>query len=234
MDDELSQRERRAQRHRETARKELPKTIATTYGIWLLVAVVVGAAAYGIYKVSTSGQDCPGHFHATFEVYVPGPNGQPQKIDMASPMASNGQHYYDLNGQAGMGLEVHMHQVGAEAGAQDVQPTQWHFEKDGVCVGVQSALHAVEIDADATTVKLFGAHAQVHQDHTWVANATAHVHYFVQAKTGGNWTWSERIFGDVKGYQLQDGESLLVLFGDYPLTIIKQLEAGVPVPSSRT
>ena len=232
-DDDLTQREKRAQRHQETARKDLPKTIAKTYGVWLLVALVLGASAYGLYKSASSAQECPDHWHGTFKVYVPGPGGQPHLVDMASPRANNGQHFYDLSGGAGMGLSVHMHQSGSEAGVADVQPAQWHFEEDGICVGVKSALHAVEIDATATSLKLFGAHAQVHEDHTWQANATAALRFFVESKVGANWTWGERTFDDIKAYQLKDGESLLVAFGAYTPAQITQLEGTVPPPSSR-
>ncbi|HUR62620.1 MAG TPA: hypothetical protein VM286_09690 [Candidatus Thermoplasmatota archaeon] len=233
-DDDLSQREKRMQRHKQTVRKDLPKTVAKTYGIWLLVLLVLGAAGYAIYKSSTNDEECPGHWHATFNVFVPGPDGQPKKVDMSTPVASNGAHYYDLSGGAGMGYDVHMHQSGPEAGALDARPAQLHFEPvDNSCVSVKSALHAVEIDADASTLKLFGGHQQVQQDHTWTANGTAGLHYYLEAKDGGNWTWSERSWDSLKGHQMQDGESLLVVFGNYPEATVRQLQAQVPDPMSR-
>lgn len=234
-DDDLSQRERRMQRHKETVRKDLPKTVAKTYGVWLLVILVVAGTGYALYKASTGGQECPTHWHATFEVYVPGANGKPELIDMASPRAANGGHFYDLNGGAGWGLSVHMHQTGSEAGSDPrLYPTQLHYEpQDGSCVGVKSTLHAMEIDADASSLKLFGAHAQVHQDKTWTVNATDSLHYYLDSKVGGNWTWGEQSWSDLKGHQLRDGESLLVLFGNYTPDQVKQLQAGVPAPMTR-
>jgi hypothetical protein len=236
-DDDLSQREKRAQRHKKESRKDLPKTVAKTYGIWLVVVLVLGGGAVAIYEAATGGQACPGHWHATFEVFVPaGPGGAPVKVDMQSPISPNGVPYYDLNGAAGMGLAVHMHQSAnsMETGSSALGPTQWHFEQDGTCVGVKAALHAIEIDATATSLNLYGAHAQVHQDHTWTANATAKLRWFTETKVGGNWTWQERTFDQVKSYQLPDGSSLLVAFGNYTDAQIKQMEQGIPPPISRT
>lgn len=233
-DDDMTQREKRLQRHKAESRKDRPKQVAKTYGIWLLVLLVVGGAGYALYQFAGNGPDCPGHWHATFEVYVPGPNGQPQRIDMASPRAPNGAAYYDLNsGGAGFGLEVHMHQSGPEAGDAAQQPAQWHFEKDTVCVGVKTALHAVEIDASATGLHIYGAHAQVHQDHDWTVNATNQLRYFTQTLQNGTWTWQEKTWDQVKSYQLPDGSSLLVAFGNYTPEQIKAMQAHVPAPLSR-
>jgi hypothetical protein len=234
-DDDLSQREKRLQRHKAEARKDLPKTVAKTYGIWFIVLLVVGVAGYGIYKAASSSQACPDpHWHATFKVFVPGTGGQPELVDLATPRHTNGLHYYDLSGGAGMGYSIHMHQSGSETGSDALGPTQWHFEEGGVCVGVQKALHAVEIDATATSLKLFGAHAQVHQDKTYEANATSPLRWFIESNAAGNWTWSEKGFDQVKSYQLKDGESLLVTLGNYSQDQVRQMEAGIPAPISRT
>lgn len=236
MSDEMSQREKRMQRHQAERSKDRPKQVARTYGIWLIALLVLAGAAYGVYVASTSGQACPGHWHATFAVYVPGANGQPQRIDMASPVSPNGVPYYDLSGAAGMGLAVHMHQSAnsMETGSSALGPVQWHFEQDGTCVGVRAALHAIEIDATASSLHLYGGHAQVHQDGTWTANATARLRFFVETKANGNWTWQERTFDQVKAYQLPDGSSLLVALGNYTDAQIKQMETTLPAPVSRT
>jgi hypothetical protein len=232
--EDLSQREKRMQRHKAESRKDLPKTVAKTYGIWLVVLLVLGGGAYALYAVSQGGQACPNpHWHATFEVYIPGPNGMPTLVNLALERATNGAPYYDLSGGAGMGLAVHMHQTGAEQGSTALGPAQWHFEKDGVCVGVKSALHAVEIEASATSLKLTGAHAQVHQDGTYEANATSKLRWFVETKVAGNWTWQERTWDQVKSYQLPDGSSLLVALGNYTDAQIKEMESNIPPPISR-
>ncbi|MEA3202743.1 MAG: hypothetical protein QOI63_409 [Thermoplasmata archaeon] len=180
-----------------------------------------------------AGPECPGHWHATFAIYVPGAGGQPEVVDMASPRAASGNAYYDLGGGAGMGLAVHMHQSGAERGRQDLGPTQLHFEQRGACTGVQAALHVVEADASATSLKLFGGHAQAHQDRTWTANATATLRWFLQMPEGGNWTWHESGFDQLKAEQLADGASLLVAFGDYTDVQVAAMQASIPAPISR-
>lgn len=233
-DEDLSQREKRMQRHKAESRKDLPKTMLKTYGLWAVVLLVLGGGAYAIYASSTGGQECPGHWHGTFAVYVPGPGGQPSLIDMASPKAPNGAHYYDLSGGAGMGLSIHMHQSGAERGSEALGPTQWHFEQDGTCVGVKAALHSIEIDATEDSLRVYGAHEQANQDRTWKANDTATLRWFVQTLSGGNWTWQERTWSEVKGYQLPDGASLLVAFGNYTDAQVKQMQDRLIAPISRT
>jgi hypothetical protein len=134
-----------------------------------------------------------------------------------------------------MGLAVHMHQSGAEQGTQALGPAQWHFEQDGSCVGVRAALHAVEIDATATSLKMSStsAHAQVHQDGTYTANATAKLRWFTETNTNGNWTWQEKTFDQVKSYQLPDGAKLLVALGSYTEAQVHQMEVQIPDPISR-
>jgi hypothetical protein len=233
-DEDLSQREKRMQRHKAEARKTKPKQVAKTYGLWLVVLLVLGGAAYAIYAASSGGQACPDpHWHGTFAVYVPGAHGEPTLVDIASPRAPNNNAYYDLNGGAGMGLAVHMHQSGPEKGSEALGPTQWHFEEDGTCVGVKKALHAVEIDATADSLKLYGAHSQAHQDHTWEANETAKLRWFTQTNVGGNWTWQEKSWDDVKNFQLPDGASLLVAFGSYTDAQVKHMQDTLIPPISR-
>lgn len=232
-EDDLSQREKRMQRRKADSRKDLPKTLAKTYGIWLLVLLVLAGAAYALYSSVANAQECPGHWHGTFAAYVPGEHGEPVQVDMASPRSPNGVPYYDLSGAAEMGLALHMHQTGSERGLAAHGPSQWHFEQDGTCVGVKSALHVVEMDATASSLKLFGAHAQVGQDHTWTANETAKLRWFVETKVDGNWTWEERTFSQVRSFQLPDGAKLLVALGSYTDAQIQQMQGRIPDPISR-
>ncbi|MFO1535926.1 MAG: hypothetical protein ABR586_09695, partial [Thermoplasmatota archaeon] len=178
-------------------------------------------------------QECPTHWHATFAVHVPGPNGTLERVDMATPRALNGKAYYDLSGGAGMGFAVHMHQSGPEQGSGALGPTQLHFEQPGTCVTVKETLHALEMDAATHTLKLSGAHAQAHQDHTWTDNGTARLRWFVQFESGGAWEWQERAWAEVQGMQLPDGSSLLVAFGNPTAAQVAEMQAGIPAPISR-
>jgi hypothetical protein len=182
---------------------------------------------------------CPGHWHATFAVYVPsGAYGEKpmKRIDFASPRAAGGGAYYDLANRAGgMGLAVHMHQSGAETGSQALGPAQWHFEKDGTCVSVQEALASVEVEAMPYNLRLYGAHAQTHDAGTWVGNFTARVHLFTQEKgPDGAWTWKEGTYSGVIDRQLPDGASLLVAFGEtFTDAEVQAMEESIPPPVSR-
>jgi hypothetical protein len=204
----------------------------------IVLAALAGFGALFYYNVQTENDratGCPTHWHATFAVFVPDKAGEPVRIDFGTPKAANGNPYYDLNGGAGMGIALHMHldPRSAERGSAALGPAQWHMEGMGQCVSVKSALHIVEVDATATSLHLFGAHAQVHQDGTWTASGDQRLRYWVESEDKGNWTWHERSWDDVKGYQLKDGESFLAAFGNYSDAQVKAMESQIPAPISR-
>jgi hypothetical protein len=243
MDDDLSQRERRALRHRENRRKELPGEMARkvrAYGpMTLIVLAVVGAAA-GVYYLSSSGQECPDpHWHSTFGIFVPDEAGQPKRIDFAAPRTDGGLIYYDYNslargGNPNFSATLHMHQTGGETGSAALGPAQFHMEQRGKCISVRQALHVVEVDAKEDSLTLTGGHLRVGQGGTYTASAESPLRWFVQTLDDScEYRWEERTWSQVRGYQLKDGEALLVALGNYDESQLQSMQAQIPDPISR-
>jgi len=247
-EDELTQRERRAQRARSQKRTSTPGGFGRglrTYGPFVLVALLLVGAVVGVYVWSESGQACPNpHWHATAGIFIPGPTGQPELVDFSSPRTPDGAHnYYDYtstqvyHGDPNFSLTLHMHQdaSSAESGPANVGPFQWHMEHDGVCIGVKAALQVLEISATSNSLDLEGAHHQVpNQSGTFTATGNQTLRWFVQSDDGNcDWAWHEWSWDKVKGHQMQDGESLVVALGHYSDAQVQQMEHQVPAPISR-
>lgn len=219
----MTPRERRAANAKTSIKPETKK-----YLVRAVVAVVAIAAVYGIYASvisNTKDTGCPDHWHATFGIFVPGAGGSPQQVDFASPRADNGGAYYEMGGYSGMTGALHMHQSGGS-----VDPFQLHIESGGVCNGVQETFEHLEARLASDSIRLSGGHAQVGQDGTWKENETAKLRFWVQGNDGA---WDERSWGEVKGYQLKDGESILVAFGAFSDFQIQNMQKGIPPPVSR-
>jgi hypothetical protein len=205
-----------------------------SFAILLAAIVGFGTLFYFVVIDDSGSRDCPGHWHTTFAVFVPNPDGSPQRVDFASPRAANGRNYYDLSGGAGMGMSMHMHQEGDERGTEAHGPAQWHLEQEGICVSLRSALRSVEIEAREGYLRLYGAHAQVGQAATWEDNGEQVLRTWIQQDTGGfNYAWSEVDAGDALRRNLQDGESVLVAFGDYDDSQVRAMQSVIPPPISR-
>lgn len=231
-DDKMTVRERRAQHAREQARKDAPKNLARKAFVPVLILLVLGAVATGFYFTNKNAQDCPGHFHGTFGIFIPGENGTFERVDFASPRAATGRQYYDFGGSGGapFSLSVHMHQTGPESGA--IGASQLHFEPPTAnsCVPLEDALRALEVEASNTRLELKGAHAQVDQDGTWTASGNQTVHFYVQDDKG---VWSDATVSAWRGKQLPDGYAFLLAFGNYTDAQVEQMKASIPPPVSR-
>ncbi|MFO1532512.1 MAG: hypothetical protein ABR562_02250 [Thermoplasmatota archaeon] len=242
-EDELTQRERRAQRHQENRRREMPGNVARSFKAYAPLALILGVvavAAVGVWYVNSTGQDCPDpHWHATFGLFIPGADGAPERVDFASERTTTGLHYYDWDAHnAGTGdpylsPTLHMHQAGTsqETGSADLGPAQWHMENPGKCIGVKSGLHVIEVDASDSSLNLWGEHKQVSgQFGTFEANETSQLRWFLQTAQG---TWSETTWSDLKNHQMQDGESFMGALGHYTDAQIQSMESQIPAPISR-
>ncbi|MEA3137282.1 MAG: hypothetical protein QOJ26_786 [Thermoplasmata archaeon] len=231
-DDKLTVRERRAQHAKEQARKDAPKNLARKAALPALVILILAAVAAGFWYTNSHTQDCPGHFHATFGIFIPGDNGSFQKVDFASPRAPNGGAYYDFGNAGGFSLSTHMHQSGQEQGSTSLGPSQLHFEPPtaNTCVPLEDVLQALEADASDSKLVLKGQHSQTEQDGTWTNSGDDTLRFFVQDKQGA---WSESKYSSWKGKQIPDGWSFMIAFGHYSDEQVAQMQGTIPAPISR-
>lgn len=188
-----------------------------------------------------SSAACPDpHWHATFAIFLPGPDGSPQRVDFAAPRTADGAHYYDLasahrGGDPLMDVSVHLHQSGGETGSSDLGPAQVHMESRGVCMSLKATLHVLEADAGPANLTLFGGHAQVAgQSGTWTAAGGATLRFWVESYgADGAWAWKELSYAEAAPRQLRDGERLVVAFGAYTDAHATAMQQAVPLPITR-
>ena len=234
-EEKMTVRERRAQHAKEQARKDAPKNLVRKAAVPAIIVLLLAAIATGFYFTNKNAQDCPGHFHATFGIFIPGDNGTFEKVDYASPRAPNGGAYYDFGNAPGFSLSTHMHQSGAEQGSSALGPSQLHFEPPtaNTCVPLEDVLDAIDVEVSDSRLELKGSgHAQMDQDGTWqepgAGNET--LRFFFQDRDGD---WSETPYSSWRSKQLPDGSSILIAFGSYSDAQIEQMKASIPAPISR-
>jgi hypothetical protein len=226
--DDLSPRERRAQRAKESGTKHKAPSRLAAFKVPLIIFLVLAAGATAIVLLDNVKSDCPTHWHGTFHVYYPGQNGEPTLLDMNAPKDASGRPYYDL-GTGKMRLAIHMHQSGPEQGSAALGPAQLHFE-GGVCVGLRSALDVADVAISSDTLTIGGQHAQVAQDGVWHDGQNGTLRFWLQGIDGA---WTEHDIGDYLDYQMKDGEAALIAFGNYNEEQVKAMQASVPAPMSR-
>jgi hypothetical protein len=231
-DDQMTVRERRAQHAKEQARKDAPKNLARKAIVPVLLLLLVGAIATGFYFTNKNPQDCPGHFHSTFGLFIPGDNGTFEKVDFARPRAPNGGAYYDFGNAPTFSLSTHMHQSGSEQGSAALGPSQLHFEPPvaNSCVALDDVLDALEAKASDSRLELRGGHAQVGQSGTWTAEGNETIHFFVQDEKG---VWSKSKYSSWDDKQIPDAWAILLAFGDYTDAQFDEMKATIPPPISR-
>jgi hypothetical protein len=217
-DDGLTQREKRAQRHKVESRKSAPGRMARKAALPAFIILLLAAVVAGFWYTNTHEPDCPTHWHGTWAVYVPtgGDPTSPQEINFRTP-------YYDISN--GMPERAHMHQSDGY--------NQMHFEQAGTCVPVDEWMKYVQIRLDSNSIEAYGHHAEMGQGGTWKVSGNQTLHAWVEANVTGTWTWQERSVKSVLDYQLKDGEKLLVYIGDYTPAQVQQMEASIHDPASR-
>ena len=244
-EEDMTQRERRAQRHRKTRGSSSGSgRSARRYIPMVLIALLVVSVAVGVFMVSNqTKRDCvTSHWHATFALFKEGPEGEPVRIDFSSQKTANGNIYYDFDstrlygGARAFDLTAHMHQDpnSPETGDGSVARYQLHMEDAGKCTGVRAILRKVDVDAQADKWILTGPHAQVGQAGTIQATPESPQRWWLQTHDAcGVWTWHEKTFDEIRGYQLKDGESIIGAIGSFNETQVKSMQDSVPPPSSR-
>ena len=184
---------------------------------------------------------CPGHFHATFGVFVPSPRSNDpasdaaQRIDWASPQTASGAAYYDYGTDPHLNASVHLHQRGPEQGNSALGPQQFHFE-GGPCIGIRRAFAAIDLDVTATSMQVRAGTPLSTTNPTgpWQVAGDARLRLFVQERNAtGAWAWAEHDVVPYLGYQLRDGDAMVLAFGHYSDEAIRQMEDAIPPPVSR-
>lgn len=235
MKESRSRQAGRARREAEQAkvRKATPQYRRRLLVTWAIVLLGVGGAGVLIAKNADFSPKCPGHWHSTFGIFVPGQNGQPEQIDFASPRSARNpaNAYYQLGDDPKMGLSLHMHQSGAEQGDASLGPAQLHYETNGQCVGLADALEKLDVALGPTGLATSGGHAQVGQANSWTANGNQTLTAWIQHTNG---EWQERPVEEVLDYQMKDGESVLIAFGNYTTAQVAGMQAAIPPPMSRS
>jgi hypothetical protein len=171
--------------------------------------------------------DCTAHRHATFAVFVPGPDGM-RRLDMAAPKDSRGYAYYQLGIARNMTVAIHMHQAGSEQGSTDLAVSQMHYESPGACGTIAGSLAAIDVHADANGLTIAGQHGPVGQGGRWVTNSTHAVHLYTRP-VDESCAWSERPLSALDE-GVPDGLSFLVAFGSPTAAQATSMQAAVPHP----
>lgn len=228
MAEDLSPRERRAQRVKQVGTKHKGSGPLRAWRAPIVILLLLAAGATAIVVLKNLRPECPDHWHGTFHVYTPNPDGSPHLLDMNLPKDASGRPYYDL-GTGKMRLAIHMHQSGPEQGSAALGPAQLHYE-GGVCVGIQTALDVADVGLSEDKLVIAGQHAAVGQAGTWENGHNGTLRFWLQTVDG---TWTEHDLGDYLGYQVKDGEAMLFAFGTYSNEQVKMMQDSVPAPMSR-
>ncbi|MGB0653349.1 MAG: hypothetical protein ACPGQL_09135 [Thermoplasmatota archaeon] len=213
-DDGLTQRERRAQHHKDTKPTMDPEIIRKAIGPALVFLLIAGIGA-GVYFTATSSSNCPDHWHATFDIYVTPEDGEAFQVSYVH-------RQYDLNtGQTP--LSAHMH--------QGDRINQIHYEDpSGDCTDFDTFMRYVDTDISNSRIVLDGAHSDLGQAGTYRANETLEIKAY--HSTDGGLEWKEISINKLNDRQLKDGERVLILHGSFSDEEIQLMQDQVDTPST--
>lgn len=211
-------RERRRQRHEQTAPKASVGKTLKTYRVPIVI-VVIWAAIVGFNvaqaegAIGSIGPDCPGHWHATFDIFVDG-----QHVAFVDNPA------YRITGEGGtLPLETHMHRG---------QDRVWHFEPSVErCIDLGDAAARVDVTWTSDSLSLSGSY---HDSRGWGGTHSDGDNGTLQFWVHGwNGEWKQVTGPQLADKQAPDGEQVLILFGDLDAATVQQLQAAAtPIPSN--
>ncbi|MEK6976045.1 MAG: hypothetical protein AABY18_06855 [Candidatus Thermoplasmatota archaeon] len=211
-EDQMTVRERRALHAKQQSRKDAPVRMARKAIVPGIIILVIAAIVAGFYFTAKNQGECPDHWHATFDVYVQDDNGTAQRISFRHPD-------FDLSRNTPM--RSHMHQRDGK--------NQFHFEQGAQCVGVEEAFGYVDVELNANSMTLQGAHAALGQEGTYREEGNKTLEAYVQSPSG---EWRHPSVKSILDYQLKDGESILILYGNYTDEQVAQFQAAMALPDS--
>ncbi len=172
----------------------------------LIILVVAGIGA-GMYFTAQNAGECPGHWHATFHVYV-----DDDRISYGA---------YNLENQR-TPLSHHLHS-GDDAKVHFEPPT-------GGCIGFSEFLSKVDTRVTSDSLRLDGIHEDMRQGGTFTSDGNRTLHIF-HAPDGDN--WKSISASALNKRQLLDGERVLIAFGEYSEAQIEMMQNAVPYPNGR-
>jgi hypothetical protein len=173
-------------------------------------ALAVGlAGAVAFVFLGDEDRDCPGHWHATFAIYVDG-----ERVRFPQPP-------YSWDGEGGkLPLSLHMHAPDDE---------QLHFEpRSPRCVGVQSALELLDVRIAPGELALSGAHEGGPHGDAYRDEGNRTLRVFLEPRDG---TLQEAPVAGILGHQLRDGEKMLVAFGSYTPDQVRAMMDAIRDPA---
>ncbi len=195
----------------ERAAAQRRKSLPAKAGKRILIAVVIVVAIAGIvYAVQQSAErrgSCPGHWHATFAIYVDG-----ERVPFPQPP-------YQLAPQGKMAMSMHMHSPSQEIlHYEPVQPE---------CLGTEDAFNRIDVDLGSDKMILDSDHENGPLGGTYENDGNSTLRYFVQPKDS---TLEETSWSKLKDRQLANGEKLLIAYGAYSEAEIQSMMDRIATP----
>lgn len=188
-DDVRRMRQERAAQNR---RRALPAKLGKRVLVGLIVAVALTGIVYAMQQSAETRASCPGHWHATFAVYVDG-----ERVPFPQPP-------YQLAPQGKLPMSMHMHTPSQEL---------LHFEPvPPKCLGVKDAFDLIDVGLSANKLVLDGDHKEGPLGGTYEEQGNKTLRYFVQEHEEA---LRETSWSSLRDRQLKDGEKLLIAYGDY-------------------
>jgi len=198
-------RERRRQQHKPTRRVTQPVNLRKLV-VPAIVILGVGALATAMILIDP-GEDCPGHWHSTFQVWVD------------DEIVTSYTGYSLENGN--LPTAMHMHR-----GSSTQYEIHWEPPVKR-CAEFDDFFRLVDTSVSKDRLTLDGLHEDTPWGGTHVAEGNATLTFYHKPADGRWRAISASSFND---RQPQDGERMLVLFGDYTDERIREIQDGVPYP----
>ena len=201
-DDVRRMRQERAAKNR---RKALPAKAGKRILIAAIALLAVAGIVYAFQQSAETRGNCPGHWHSTFQIFVDG-----ERVPFPQPP-------YLMAPQGKLPMRVHMHTPSQEI---------LHFEPpQPECMGTAEAFEIVDVELGATTMTIGEDHGPLAGTYENEGNNT--LRFFVQPRDG---TMSETTWGDLDGRQLENGEKLLIAYGQYTEDELQAMMDGISTP----
>ncbi|MFA5943083.1 MAG: hypothetical protein WC876_01310 [Candidatus Thermoplasmatota archaeon] len=162
-----------------------------------IVILILGAIALGLNFKSTGTEDCPGHWHAAFAIFV-----NDARLNYSEPE----QH------PVAYGAAGHDHHLHGDDGIYHFHPP---VER---CIPVRAMLERLDVGIDGDSLLVGSTHGPLAGTYNATADATLQIWH---QPYGG--AWEIAAWPKIKELQLGDGDRILFTYGDQnPATLEAQ------------